>query len=127
MQTAYERRVSNRRQTSQPLRDWFQELLEADEWATSTLGSLNTHQMSSKPKLLTTTQTLSFLVAFAVVISLWFQILLRWTREDLIALQPVTLSDYIIILGLFVVVPLVIIALFVTLAAYVALNRAKAN
>ena len=83
--------------------------------------------MSSKPKLLTTTETLSFLVAFAVVISLWFQILLRWTREDLIALQPVTLSDYIIILGLFVVVPLVIIALFVTLAAYVALNRAKAN
>ena len=83
--------------------------------------------MSSKPKLLTTTQTLSFLVAFAVVISLWFQILLRWTREDLIALQPVTLSDYIIILGLFVVFPLVLIALFVTLAAYVALNRAKAN
>ena len=83
--------------------------------------------MSSKPKLLTTTQTVFFWVAFVVVILLWFKVLLRWTREGVVALQPVTPSDYIIILGLFVAVPLIIIALFVTLAIYVALNRAKSQ
>ena len=83
--------------------------------------------MSSKPKLLTTTQTVSLLVAFVVVISLWIQILLRWTRDGFIALQPVILPDYILILGLFVAVPLVVIALFVALAAYLALNRAKSK
>ena len=83
--------------------------------------------MSSKPKLLTTTQTVSFWVAFVVVISLWVQVLWRWTQEGVVALQPVTPSDYIIILGLFVAVPLIIIALFVALAIYVALNRAKSQ
>ncbi|KZR87936.1 hypothetical protein MITS9509_01739 [Synechococcus sp. MIT S9509] len=81
--------------------------------------------MSSKPKLLTTTQTVSFLVAFIAVISLWTLVLLRWTRDGVIALQPVTLADYILILGLFVAVPLLIIALFVGTAAFVALKRAK--
>ena len=81
--------------------------------------------MSSKPKLLTTTQTVSIWVAFAVVISLWVRVLLKWTREGVVALQPVTPSDYIIILGLFVAVPLIIVALFVALAIYTALNRAK--
>ena len=83
--------------------------------------------MSSKPKLLTTTQTVSLWVAFAVVITLWVRVLLRWTREGVVALQPVTPSDYIIILGLFVAAPLIIIALFVALAIYVALNRAKSQ
>ena len=83
--------------------------------------------MSSKPKLLSTTQTVSFWVAFVVVISLWVKVLLKWTREGVVALQPVTPSDYIIILGLFVAVPLIIIALFVALAIYVALNRAKSQ
>ena len=83
--------------------------------------------MSSKPKLLTTSQALSFLIAFFVVISLWVNILLRWTREGVIALQPVTLSDYIVILALFVGVPLVVIALFVAWAAYVALHRAQSD
>lgn len=81
--------------------------------------------MSSKPKLLTTTQTVSLWVAFAVVISLWVRVLLKWTREGVVALQPVTPSDYIIILGLFVAVPLIIVTLFVALAIYIALNRAK--
>ena len=83
--------------------------------------------MSSKPKLLTTTQTVFFWVAFVVVILLWFKVLLRWTREGVVALQPVTPSDYIIILGLFVAVPLIIISLFVALAIYVALNKAKSQ
>ena len=81
--------------------------------------------MSGKPKLLTATQIVSFFVSFVVAISLWVSLLLRLTREGAIALQPVTLSDYIIILGLFVAVPLVVIALFVALAAYVALSRAR--
>ena len=81
--------------------------------------------MSSKPKLLTTTQTVSLWVAFAVVISLWVRVILKWTREGVVALQPVTPSDYIIILGLFVAVPLIIVTLFVALAIYIALNRAK--
>ena len=83
--------------------------------------------MSSKPKLLTTTQTVSFWLGLVVAMSLWVHLLLRWTRQGVIALQPVTLSDYITILGLFVAVPLVVIALLVGLAAYVALNRAKSN
>ncbi len=83
--------------------------------------------MSSKPKLLTTTQTVSFWLGLVVAMSLWVQLLLRWTRQGVIALQPVTLSDYITILGLFVAIPLVVIALLVGLAAYVALNRAKSN
>ena len=47
--------------------------------------------MSSKQnhQLLTTTQAVSFLVAFVVAILLWFQFLLRWTSEGVIALQPV--------------------------------------
>ena len=81
--------------------------------------------MSSKPTLLSTTQAASFLVAFFVVISLWVHVLLSWTREGVIALQPVTLSDYIITLGLFVVVPFIVISLFVALVALVALNKAK--
>ena len=76
---------------------------------------------------LTTAQAGSFLVAFVITISLWVQLLLCWTREGVIALQPVTLSDYIVILGLFVAVPLIIIALFVAMAAYVALNRVKSE
>ena len=83
--------------------------------------------MSDKPKLLTTTQTVGFLAAFVVAIALWFQLLLTWTREGVIALQPVTLSDYIVILALFVAVPLVVIALFVAWAAYVALHRAQSD
>ena len=76
---------------------------------------------------LTRTQAGSFLVAFVITISLWVQLLLSWTREGVIALQPVTMSDYIVILGLFVAVPLIIIALFVAMAAYVALNRVKSE
>ena len=83
--------------------------------------------MSSKQKLLTTSQSASFLIAFVVIISLWVQVLLKLTREGVIALQPITLSDYIIILGLFVAVPLAVIAIFVAFAAYVALNRAKSQ
>ena len=85
--------------------------------------------MSSKQnhQLLTTTQSVSFLVAFVIAILLWFQFLLRWTSEGVIALQPVILSDYIIILGLFVVVPFVIISVFVAMVAFVALNRAKSE
>ena len=85
--------------------------------------------MSTKQKHqpLTRTQAGSFLVAFVITISLWVQLLLSWTREGVIALQPVTLSDYIVILGLFVAVPLIIIALFVAMAAYVALNRVKSE
>jgi len=111
--------------TPEQLREWFEALLEADDWVTSKEGSLDKHRMSSKPKLLTTSQALSFLIAFFVVISLWVNILLRWTREGVIALQPVTLSDYIITLGLFVVVPFIVISLFVALVALVALNKAK--
>ena len=76
--------------------------------------------MSSKQnhQLLTTTQAVSFLVAFVVAILLWFQFLLRWTSEGVIALQPVILSDYIIILGLFVVVLFVIISVFVAMVAF---------
>tara|TARA_B100001175_G_scaffold282492_1_gene261646 strand:+ start:69 stop:326 length:258 start_codon:yes stop_codon:yes gene_type:complete len=83
--------------------------------------------MSSKQnhQLLTTTQAVSFLVAFVIAILLWFQFLLRWTSEGVIALQPLILSDYIIILGLFVVVPFVIISVFVAMVAFLALNRAK--
>ena len=83
--------------------------------------------MSDKPKLLTTTQTVAFLAAFIVAIALWFQLLLKWTREGVIALQPVTLSDYIITLGLFVVVPFIVISIFVSLVAFVALKRAKTD
>ena len=83
--------------------------------------------MSSKPKLLTTTQSVCFWVAFVGVISLWVKVLWRWTQEGVVALQPVTPSDYIIILVLFVAVPLIIIALFVALAIYVAFNRAKSQ
>ena len=79
--------------------------------------------MSNKPKLLTTTQTVCLLVSFVGVISLWVQLLLRWTRDGVIALQPITLPDYILILGLFVAVPLVVIGLFVGIAAFVALRR----
>ena len=78
-------------------------------------------------QLLTTTQAVSFWVGLVVALLLWVQLLLRWTRDGVIALQPVTLSDYIVILGLFVAVPLFVIALFVALAAYVALNRAKSD
>ena len=78
-------------------------------------------------QLLTTTQAVSFWVGLVVALFLWVQLLLRWTRDGVIALQPVTLSDYIVILGLFVAVPLFVIALFVALAAYVALNRAKSD
>ena len=70
-------------------------------------------------------QTASFWVGLVVALFLWVQLLLRWTRAGVIALQPVTLPDYILILGLFVAVPLVVIALFMAMAAYVALNRAK--
>ena len=83
--------------------------------------------MSDKPKLLTTTQTVSFWVGLIVSLSLWVQLLLRWTRDGVIALQPVTLPEYILILGLFVAVPLLVIALFVGIAAFVALRRAKSN
>ena len=83
--------------------------------------------MSSKQnhQLLTTTQAVSFLVAFVIAILLWFQLLLRWTSDGVIALQPLVLSDYILILGLFVVVPFVIISVFVAMVAFLALNRAK--
>ena len=80
--------------------------------------------MSDNPKLLTTTQAVSFWVGLISSLSLWVQLLLRWTRDGVIALQPVTLPDYILILGLFVAVPLVVIALFVGIAAFVALRRA---
>ena len=83
--------------------------------------------MSDKPKLLTTAQTVAFLAAFVVAIALWFQLLLTWTREGVIALQPVTLSDYVITLGLFVVVPFIVISIFVSLVAFVALKRAKSD
>ena len=83
--------------------------------------------MSDKPKLLTTAQTVAFLAAFVVAIALWFQLLLTWTREGVIALQPVTLSDYIITLGLFVVFPFIVISIFVSLVAFVALKRAKTD
>ena len=83
--------------------------------------------MSDKPKLLTTAQTVAFLAAFVVAIALWFQLLLTWTREGVITLQPVTLSDYIITLGLFVVVPFIVISIFVSLVAFVALKRAKTD
>ena len=79
--------------------------------------------MSDKPKLLTRTQAVSFWVGLIVSLSLWVQLLLRWTRDGVIALQPVTLPDYILILGLFVAVPLVVIGLFVGIAAFVALRR----
>ena len=78
-------------------------------------------------QLLTTTQAVCFWVGLVGALLLWVQLLLRWTRDGVIALQPVTLSDYIITLGLFVAVPLFVIALFVALAAYVALNRAKSD
>ena len=81
--------------------------------------------MSDKPKLLTTTQAVTFWVGLIASLSLWVQLLLRWTRDGVIALQPVTLPDYILILGLFVAVPLVVIALFVGIAAFVALRRAR--
>ena len=83
--------------------------------------------MSDKPKLLTTAQTVAFLAAFVVAIALWFQLLLTWTREGVIALQPVTLSDYIITLGLFVVFPFIVISIFVSLVAFVALKRANTD
>ena len=83
--------------------------------------------MSDKPKLLTTAQTVAFLATFVVVIALWFQLLLTWTREGVIALQPVTLPDYIITLGLFVVFPFIVISIFVSLVAFVALKRAKTD
>ena len=47
--------------------------------------------------------------------------------DGVIALQPVTLPDYILILGLFVAVPLIVIAVFVGMAAFVALKRAKSQ
>ena len=81
--------------------------------------------MPDNPKLLTTTQAVSFWVGLIVSLSLWVQLLLRWTRDGVIALQPVTLPDYILILGLFVAVPLVVIALFVGIAAFMALRRAR--
>ncbi len=83
--------------------------------------------MSDKPKLLTTTQTVFFWVGLIISLSLWVQLLLRWTRDGVIALQPVTLPDYTLILGLFVAVPLLVIALFVGSAAFVALRRAKSR
>ena len=75
-----------------------------------TYRSKYTLLMSDKPKLLTTTQAVSFRVGLIASLSLWVQLLLRWTSDGVIALQPVTLPDYISILGLFVVVPLVVIA-----------------
>ena len=83
--------------------------------------------MPDKTKLLTTTQTVSFWVGLIVCLSLWVKFLLRWTRDGVIALQPVTLPDYVLIFGLFVAIPLVIIALFVGIAAFVALTRAKSE
>ena len=83
--------------------------------------------MPDKTKLLTTTQTVSFWVGLIVSLSLWVKFLLRWTRDGVIALQPVTLPDYVLIFGLFVAIPLVIIALFVGIAAFVALTRAKSE
>ena len=83
--------------------------------------------MSEKPKLLTTTQTVTFWVGLVAGLALWVQLLLRWTRDGVIALQPVTLPDYILILGLFVAVPLIVIAVFVGMAAFVALKRAKSQ
>ena len=83
--------------------------------------------MPDKTKLLTTTQTVSFWVGLIVCLSLWVKFLLRWTRDGVIALQPVTLPDYVLIFGLFVAIPLIIIALFVGIAAFVALTRAKSE
>ena len=83
--------------------------------------------MPDKTKLLTTTQTVSFWVGLIVCLSLWVKFLLRWTRDGVIALQPVTLPDYVLIFGLFVAIPLIIIALFVGIAAFVALRRAKSK
>ena len=83
--------------------------------------------MPDKTKLLTTTQTVSFWVGLIVSLSLWVKFLLRWTRDGVIALQPVTLPDYVLIFGLFVAIPLFIIALFVGIAAFVALTRAKSE
>ena len=83
--------------------------------------------MPDKTKLLTTTQTVSFWVGLIVSLSLWVKFLLRWTRDGVIALQPVTLPDYVLIFGLFVAIPLIIIALFVGIAAFVALTRAKSE
>tara|TARA_B100000073_G_scaffold347667_1_gene362781 strand:- start:454 stop:720 length:267 start_codon:yes stop_codon:yes gene_type:complete len=83
--------------------------------------------MSDKPKLLTTTQAVSFWVGLIVFLSLWVQLLLRWTRDGVIALQPVKLYDYILILGLFVLVPLLVIALFVGIAVFLALRRATSK
>ena len=83
--------------------------------------------MPNKTTLLTTTQIVSFWVGLIVSLSLWVQFLLSWTRDGVIALQPVTLPDYILIFGLFVAVPLIIIALFVGIAAFVALRRAKSK
>ena len=83
--------------------------------------------MPDKTKLLTTTQTVSFWVGLIVSLSLWVKFLLRWTHDGVIALQPVTLPDYVLIFGLFVAVPLIIIALFVGIAAVVALIRAKSE
>ena len=83
--------------------------------------------MPDKTKLLTTTQTVSFWVGLIVSLSLWVKFLLRWTRDGVIALQPVTLPDYVLIFGLFVAIPLLIIALFVGIAAFVALARAKSE
>ena len=83
--------------------------------------------MPDKTKLLTTTQTVSFWFGLIVSLSLWVKFLLRWTRDGVIALQPVTLPDYVLIFGLFVAIPLIIIALFVGIAAFVALTRAKSE
>ena len=83
--------------------------------------------MPDKTKLLTITQTVSFWVGLIVCLSLWVKFLLRWTRDGVIALQPVTLPDYVLIFGLFVAIPLIIIALFVGIAAFVALARAKSE
>ena len=84
--------------------------------------------MSKKPyQLLTTTQAVSFVTAFVVAVSLWVRVLLGWTREGVISLQPETLSDYMTTLGLFVLVPFIAISIFAALVAFVALNRAKSN
>ena len=93
-------------------------------WSGDSYRSKHSFPISDKPKLLTTTQAVSFWVGLISSLSLWVQLLLRWTHDGVIALQPVTLTDYILILGLFVAVPLVVIALFVGIAAFVALRRA---
>ena len=96
-------------------------------WSSCTYPSKYTFLMPDKTKLLTTTQTVSFWVGLIVCLSLWVKFLLRWTRDGVIALQPVTLPDYVLIFGLFVAIPLIIIALFVGIAAFVALTRAKSE